>query len=513
MKLDKAKNAKRNVVFGAGLKIYQIFLPFLFRSIIVNTLGVEYLGLNSLFTSVLQVLNLAELGVGSAMVFSMYRPIAENDDAKICALMHLYKIYYRIIGAVILVLGLLLTPFIPKLINGSVPSDINVYVLYIMNLLATVLSYWLLAYRNSVLQAHQRLDVRSKLTIITDTIKYLLQLVALYLCTNYYLYVLAILFTQILNNLLTAVVAKQMYPNYNPTGSLSKDETQTINHRIKDLFTSKLGGVIVNSTDTLVISAFIGLEVLAIYQNYFYIVNAIMGFIAILNNSVLAGIGNSMIVRSKEENYKEFRLFVFGEAWIFAFCACCFSTMFQPFMTIWMGDNLLLDYPIVILLCAYFIGYEYVMLLSVYKDAGGIWHEDRFRPLISGIINLASNLILVHFIGLYGVVISTIISVYGISAPWITKNVYNLIFKDEDISDFISAIIKYVCVLAIAMLCVNLICNMIKDDNILTLMFKLVATTIVFNIIFVSAYIKNPKLKVMYEMISNQILLIRRKNI
>ena len=143
MKLDKAKNAKRNIVFGTVLKLYQILLPFLFRSIIVYTLGVEYLGLNSLFTSVLQVLNLAELGVGSAMVFSMYRPIAEDDEAKICALMHLYKIYYRVIGAVILVLGLLLTPFIPNLINGSVPNDINVYVLYIMNLLATAFrNYW-----------------------------------------------------------------------------------------------------------------------------------------------------------------------------------------------------------------------------------------------------------------------------------------------------------------------------------------------------------------------------------
>lgn len=513
MKLDKAKNAKRNVVFGVGLKIYQIVLPFLFRSIIVYTLGVEYLGLNSLFTSVLQVLNLAELGVGSAMVFSMYRPIAEDDEEKICALMQLYKLYYRVIGAVILVLGLLLTPFIPNLINGSVPNDINIYVLYIMNLLATVLTYWLFAYRNSVLQAHQRLDVGSKLTVITDTIKYCLQLIALFLCANYYLYVLAILFTQVINNILTAAIAKKMYPHYNPLGKLSKEETRTINHRIKDLFTSKLGGVIVNSADTLVISAFIGLEALAIYQNYFYVISAIMGFISILNSSVLAGIGNSMIVKSKEENYKEFRLFVFAEAWIFAFCACCFSTMFQPFMTIWMGEKLLLDYPIVILLCVYFIGFEYVMLLSVYKDAGGIWHEDRFRPLISGIANLALNLIMVQFIGLYGIVLSTILSVYGISAPWITRNVYKLIFKNESLSEFILAIVKYICVLAVTMLSVNAICGMIKEANILTLIAKLLITTVVFAIIFTLAYIRNPRLKAAYEMTCNRILHVSKRRL
>ena len=125
MKLNKIKNAKRNMVFGIILKIYQILLPFLFRTVIVYTLGVNYLGLNSLFTSILQVLNLAELGVGSAMIFSMYKPIAEDDEKKICALMNLYRKYYNIIGLVILVIGILLTPFIPKLINGEVPKEIS----------------------------------------------------------------------------------------------------------------------------------------------------------------------------------------------------------------------------------------------------------------------------------------------------------------------------------------------------------------------------------------------------
>ena len=179
MKLNKKKIQKSILWLVLYLKIYQILLPFLFRTVIVYTLGVNYLGLNSLFTSVLQVLNLAELGVGSAMIFSMYKPIAEDDEKKICALMNLYRKYYNIIGLVILIIGILLTPFIPKLINGEVPKEINIYILYIMNLIATVLSYWLLAYRNSVLQAHQRLDVSSKITIVTDSFKYFFQLVAL----------------------------------------------------------------------------------------------------------------------------------------------------------------------------------------------------------------------------------------------------------------------------------------------------------------------------------------------
>ena len=188
MKIDKTRNASRNITFGILLKVYQIFLPFLMRTIMMYTIGVQYLGLNSLFSSILQVLNLAELGVGSAMVFSMYKPIAEDDENTICALLKLFRLYYRFIGIFILIFGILIIPFLPKLISGNIPSDMNLYILYILNLGATVLTYWLFAYRNSVLQAYQRTDVISKITISTETLKYFLQFIVLLIYKNYYFF-------------------------------------------------------------------------------------------------------------------------------------------------------------------------------------------------------------------------------------------------------------------------------------------------------------------------------------
>ena len=270
MKIERVKNTSRNMIYGAALQILKLVVPFFMRTAMIYLLGVEYLGLNSLFTSVLSVLNLAELGVGSAMVYSMYKPIAEDDADKICALMGVYKKYYRIIGIVIFVLGMLLLPFIPELISGDIPADMNVYVLYILNLFATVFSYWLFAYKGSILQAHQRNDVVSKVTLATDSIKYLLQLLVLIITKNYYLYVIVILLSQILNNIVTAFFAEKMYPQYRAKGKLSRKEQKTINCRIRDLFTAKLGTVIVYSSDTIVISAFLGLRILAIYQNYYY---------------------------------------------------------------------------------------------------------------------------------------------------------------------------------------------------------------------------------------------------
>lgn len=204
MEMNRSRNATRNIIFGVILKIYQLVLPFAMRTIIMYELGVKYLGLNSLFTSILQVLNLAELGVGSAMVFSMYKPIAQEDSKTICALMRLYKVYYRAIGLVVFAAGMVLLPFIPKLIAGDVPDGINIYVLYLLNLMATVFTYWLFAYKNSILQAHQRQDVVSKVTIVTDTCKYILQIGTLFAFHNYYYYVCVLLLSQIFNNILTA---------------------------------------------------------------------------------------------------------------------------------------------------------------------------------------------------------------------------------------------------------------------------------------------------------------------
>ena len=266
MRIERTKNATKNIIFGIILKLYQILVPFLMRTTMIYFMGVEYLGLNSLFTSVLQVLNLAELGIGSAMVFSMYKPIAEDDNEKICALMNLYKLYYRIIGLVILVVGLILCPFIPYLIKSDLPPDMNIYVLYLLNLMATVFSYWLFAYKNSVLQAHQRQDVISKVTLVVNTIQYILQLIVICLFKNYYMYVIILLLSQILINIATAYKSNKIYPQYKAKGKLEKIQIREINQRVKDLFTSKIGGVIVNSADSIVISAFLGLTALAIQQ-------------------------------------------------------------------------------------------------------------------------------------------------------------------------------------------------------------------------------------------------------
>ncbi|WP_408071422.1 lipopolysaccharide biosynthesis protein [Butyrivibrio sp. JL13D10] len=489
MKIERTKNATRNIIVGMMLKVYQIFIPFVMRTIMIYFMGVQYLGLNGLFSSVLQVLNLAELGVGSAMVFSMYKPIAEDDTIRICALMKLYKLYYRAIGIVIGILGLVLLPFIPILIKGDIPTGINIYLLYLINLAATVFSYWLFAYKNSLLQAHQRMDVTSKIMLVTNTIQYAVQIIIIIFTKNYYYYVLAILGTQIINNIVTAIIVDKMYPGYMAQGLLDKKEVQQINQRIKDLFTSKIGFVVVDSADTIVISGFLGLTVLALYQNYFYIVSSVMGFIAVIFTSCTAGIGNSIIIDSAEKNFNDLKKLTLLISWICGVCFCCFLNLFQPFMELWVGKDLMLGLGAVVCFCVYFFIQEINKVLNLYKDASGIWHEDRYRPLVVAITNLSLNIFLVNFWGIYGILLSTVLATVCVGMPWILKNLFTTVFAKDYLKSYICNLLRYMLGTMIAGMVTFFMCNIFDISNLwMSLFIRGAISSIVPNVIFLFLY-------------------------
>ena len=490
MKIERTKNATRNIVFGTILKLYQILIPFLMRTAMIYYMGVEYLGLDSLFTSILQVLNLAELGVGSAMVYGMYKPIAVDDTIAICALMRLYRIYYRIIGSVIAAIGICATPFIPVLIKSDLPAGLDIYVLYWMNLAATVLSYWLFAYKNALFQAHQRVDITSKVSLFTYTFRYIVQFCVIFFVKNYYMYIMAALLAQILTNIITAVAATKMYPSYVPKGTLEKQQVREINRRIRDLFTSKLGGVIVNSADTVVISAFLGLTVLAVYQNYYFILTAIIGFVAIIFQACTAGIGNSVIVETKEKNFNDLKKFTFLIAWIAGFCTCCFLCLYQPFMEMWVGEDLMLRLTAVVCFCIYFFVYEINQLLNTYKDAAGIWHEDRFRPLVTAVANLTMNLILVQFWGIYGVILSTVLSMVFVGMPWLLHNLFTTLFARSQMKDYLKSLLKYTFVVALSCIACYAVSSVVNVSTLGTLVYRATICCVVPNLIYFVAYHK-----------------------
>lgn len=480
MKINRARNASLNIIYGLILKLIQILLPFIIKSIMVRTMGFEYLGLSSLFTSILSVLNLTELGVGSALVFSMYKPISEDDRPKICALMNLYKLYYRVIGLVILVLGLLLSPVLPYLVTGELPEDVNLYTLYFLNLASTVLTYWLFSYKNCLLNAHQENNVEYKVTTAVTLFQYAAQIIVLVWVRNYYVYLLVMLACVVIKNCLTALIVDKKYPYYKAYGHINKDEQKMINRRIIDLFTGKIGSVVTNSVDSIVISGFLGLTALSVYSNYYYIFTACVTMVAILFNAVLAGIGNSLLVDSNQKIYDDFKCATLIICWIAGFISCCLMCLFQPFIKWWMGADALLPLSCVVLFAVEFYFYEIVVLCVTYKDAAGIWHEDRFRPLIGAILNLCLNIVLVKKMEVAGIILATIISFAVINLPWLIHNIFSIIFK-RSAKEFVFKMFKYTTITVAATLISYTLCHFWKLDGLTGLITDGIICTLIVN--------------------------------
>ena len=437
MKLERTRNATRNIVFDGTLEMVNMLFPFVIRSVMLHCLGTEYLGLNGLFKSLLTFLNLAELGVGSAMVFSMYKPIAEDDAPAICALLRLYRTLYRIIGLVILAAGLLLMPVLKHLIKGSLPAGMNLYILFLMNLGNTVVTYWLFAYKSSLLQAHQRRDVISKVTLAVRITEYILKILILVYTRNYYLYLAVQLVCQLAVNVLTAVCASKMYPRYVPRGKLPKEKTADIFRRVRDLFTSKLSAAVFDSADTLVISSFMGLAVLAIYQNYYFIITALRMMLVVILNACMAGVGNKLVMESKEANYRDLERISLLFSWLLGVSSSMLLCLYQPFMRLWMGSENMLSSGLVLSFTVYYYSMGANKMINMFKDAAGIWRIDRWRPLTAALANLSLNLATVRWLGLYGVLLSSVVSIVFIQIPWLFHNLFREVFPRESMGRYI----------------------------------------------------------------------------
>ena len=503
MKIERTKNAMRNIVFDGFLRVLNMVLPFIMRSVILYFLGVEYLGLNGLFRSILSILNLAELGVGSAMVFSMYKPIAEDDTEAICALMRLYRTFYRIIGLAIAAIGLLLTPFLQNLISGEIPQDMNLYILYFMNLGSTVITYWLFSYKRSLLYAHQRVDIVSKVAIPIKLVEFALKVVTLAIFRNYYLYLLIQFLSYAAENLITAKWVSKLYPRYSARGDLPKEKVKEIMRRVRDLFTAKFSNVIFNSADTLVISAFMGLSVLAIYQNYFFIITSLRTFLEVIVGACVAGVGNSLITENIDKNYNDFGKVTMIYGWIMCVSSAMLLCMYQPFIEIWMGEDNLLAYSYVICFVVYFYTMGMNKIMNMYKDAAGIWHKDRFRPLVGALVNLALNLALINFLGLYGVLLSSIISIVVVQIPWLFHNLFREVFPRKYAGQYLLLLVALTLVAISACAGSWFVSSFLNLGAWPTLFINAGISFVISNLIFLAAFGRTPMFKQSFVQMKN----------
>ena len=502
---SRKKNVLRNVIWGVFEKIVVLLLPFVIRTILIKVLGAQYLGLGSLFSSILTVLSLSELGFGTAIVFSMYKPIAEDDKQTICALLNTFRKVYRIVGTIVLVVGILILPFIGYFIKGDTPADINIYILYSIYLLNTVISYFMFAYKAALFNAHQRNDIVSKLTLGVNLLGSVLQVISLLFFENYYMYIIVTPINTVLTNIANAYLAKRLYPELKCEGMISKEMAAGIKKRVIGLLSFKVYGVIFTAVDTIVVSSFLGLVTLAKYNSYHYIQTSITTFIIIFTNSLTASIGNKMVKTSIMDNYRDLKNLTFINAWVVIWCAICLVCLYQPFIVLWLGDDFLLPSSTMLLLVFQFLFSRISSITFTYREAAGLWWEDRFRPLVAAIVNLCINLTLIRIIGINGVIIATVFCTLVINIPWGTKILFDKYFNKSP-KEYFATLLNYTIYgIIVGSITYNLT-NTVTRDGLLSFVIRILICVSVPNVLLAILYCKRP------EFIYSVGLLIEIKN-
>lgn len=408
--MERSRNSMRNIAFALGGQILNILMSFAMRTVFVNTLGEVYLGVNGLFTNILMVFSLADLGVGTAIIYAMYKPVAERDTHKIQALMNMYGRAYRTIGMVIIGMGLAMTPFIRYLVktDQDIPDLQVIFLLFVANTAST----YFFAYKGTLITAHQKNYIVTNVVYSTSILCYGVQIVVMLLTHNYILTLSIQVGTNILQNIITMLIANKMYPYIKKRNneSLRRREKRGIYRNMGALVFYRTGQVIINGTDNIVISAMVGIVESGIYSNYLLLTTTIKNLLQQVFHAITASVGNLNVEESNETKYNVYNAIYFGNFWLFGFSTVCFWVLFNPFIELWIGSEWLLSLPVVfwIVLNFYMTGMRQVNI--TFRDTMGVFREGKYVPMMAAIINVVVSIWLAPTLGLEGVFIGTAVS-------------------------------------------------------------------------------------------------------
>lgn len=403
-------------------------LTFVSRTVFIRFLTDEYLGLNGLFSNILFFLSLAELGIGSAMNYALYKPIKDNNVEKIKSYMALYKKLYCTIGCIILILGLSLTPFLEYLIKDF-PQDMPlIYVYFIIYVFNSGISYFCI-YKRSLIVCDQKEYIATMISMIFGLFVKVAQIIVIWLTHSYLLYLLIQSVLTIGENMVISVIANRMYPYLKDKDHLllEQQEIDNVKKNVFALVFHKIGSTIVFATDNIIISKFINLITVGLYSNYTIISSALHSIVEKIFNSIIAGVGDLVISADKEYVERVFNRILFINIALYGFCSICLFSLVQPFIRIWVGDEYLLELAVVAVCVLNFYLTGARKTIWIFKSATGNFYPDRYRPLIEGLANLILSILLVKKIGLVGVLIGTTITTVCISfwcEAWIVFKYY-----------------------------------------------------------------------------------------
>lgn len=405
----RKKNSVINMIVGLIGQVLNMLLSFGGRMIFTQYLSQEYLGVNGLFGDVLGMLNLAELGIGSAMVFSMYLPAAKNDEDALTRLMNLYRTLYRIVAAVVLGIGLALLPFLHLVIKGGEGIE-HLRLIYLLYLLQSATSY-LLSYKNSIYQAYQKAYIRKALDQALGIVRQILQILVLVLTRNFILYLIVQLFVPMIASVIISIRVDREFPYLKRHKELPEpQERKAIFKNVGALSLHKLATVVVRGTDNLIMSAFDGLGTVGIYSNYKLVLLNVNNLLGHVTGAFTASIGNLNAMEGKKRVYEIFRILDFAIFLLYGYLSGGLVTLINFFIRMLFGEDYLFSMTVVVIIMAEFFMSGLRQMNLQFREALGLFWHDRYKALAEAIINLVVSLILVQYFGVAGIIGGTIIS-------------------------------------------------------------------------------------------------------
>ncbi|MBQ1547134.1 MAG: lipopolysaccharide biosynthesis protein [Lachnospiraceae bacterium] len=497
----RTKNSFINFLANEGSIIVNIILSFITRTVFIYTLGKAYLGVNGLFANVLSVLSLAELGIGTAMIYHMYAPVANNDFVLQRKLMNLYRRLYKIVAAVVAVLGLILVPFLPYLIKEKDAAGIeNLTLIYILYLFNTVASYFF-SYKRSIINAHQKMYVVTIIDTICTSIQFIVQIVILLVFKNFILYLCIQIAAAILSNVFVSIRADKMYPFLKENKKDLPDEPlkKDIYKNIGAMSLHRFGDIFVNNTDNLIMSAFVGIIIEGVYSNYLLIQTSVYTALNSVFLAVTASVGDLSVKEDKEKLYDVYKMLYFLCFWLFSFSSVCFITLYNPFISFWtQKPDYTFEMPIVLLIVInfYFAGMRRVTL--TFRDVLGLYWYDRYKPIFEAVINLVASLILVQKIGISGIFLGTLISTLT-TCFWIEPLVtYKYGFK-RNVGEYFGRFALYTAFTVAVGGLTYFLATRFEPGGLLEVAIKLLICIIVYNTILIAVFCRTNELQGLWK--------------
>ena len=490
MENSRLKNSALNFASGFLGRVLTILLNFVVRTIFIYCLNEAYLSVNGLYSNILTVLSLAELGFGSAMVYRMYAPVAVKDYQKTAALLQFYKKIYIIIGVVIFLLGLCVIPFMDYIIKDK-PYISGLTLYYILFLVNTSISYWFSSYKASVLYADQKEYIKTNVQNTMAILQSGLQIVLLLLFRKYLLYLLVQLVGNIFLNLYVAHLVDKRYPEIQTYqgASLSAEERVQIRKDTEALVLSRFGHVALNGTDNIIISAVVGVLWVGRLSNYTLICDSVTSVLCQIAAAITGSLGNFFATEDKHAGYALFKKVEFLNFWLYGFSFIALVTLLDPFVQIWAGGRFVLGLPISIAIAINFFVAGYMNTLWVFRSTLGLFKQGKFRPILVAILNIVLSIVLGRLWGVFGVLFATFLSRAAISL-WYDPLILHRYGFEVSCKPFFARYFRRVLLLAAVLIAMLAIRHVVLSSATTVLRFAIMTmvTAIVPNAIFWLAY-------------------------